>query len=81
MNKILLLAIFLFLLLGFYQQKRIYQYKAEGLRKSVIIDSLDCELQNSLNINTRYEITLDYLKEIDSNSAKKFEDFLNKNTE
>jgi hypothetical protein len=78
-----LLGIFLLfsILINIYQGKNIYKYKAEGLHKSVIIDSLDCELQNSLNINTRYEITLDYLKEIDSNSAKKFENFLNKNTE
>ena len=78
-----LLGIFLFfsILISIYQENRIYKYKAEGLHKSVTIDSLDCELQNSLNINTRYEITLEYLKEIDSNSAKKFEDFLHKNTE
>lgn len=78
-----LLGIFLLfsLLINVFQEKRIYDYKAEGLHKSVIIDSLDCELQNSLNINTRYDITLEYLKEIDSNSAKKFENFFDKNTE
>jgi hypothetical protein len=77
----LLMILLIFISISLFQEYRVYKFKEEGLLKSVIIDSLDSELQNSLNINTRYEITLEYLKEIDSSAAKSFEHFLNNYTE
>lgn len=47
----------------------------------ILSDSLRSELFNAQNMNGRYELSLDHLKEINPEAAKQFEDFLYKETE
>jgi hypothetical protein len=44
-------------------------------------DSLRLELFNSQNINGRYELSLEYLKEVNPKAAKQFENYLSNETE
>jgi hypothetical protein len=43
------------------------------IQKAQVVDSLETELTNSQNLNSRYELALEYLYESDSNLAKEFE--------
>jgi len=45
------------------------------------IDSLNNEIFINETIVTRYEISLDYLKEVNPKAAKQFEEYLSHNTE
>jgi len=45
------------------------------------IDSLHDESFNASTINGRYELSLDYLKEVNPKAAKQFEDYMNTQTE
>ena len=47
----------------------------------ILKDSLQTELFNAQNMNGRYELSLDHLKEINPVAAKQFEDFLYNETE
>ena len=47
----------------------------------ILKDSLQTELFNAQNMNGRYELSLDHLKEVNPEAAKQFEDFLYKETE
>ena len=77
------LGVILFLILGLSisQQVQINELKEQDLRNRVMIDSINCELEISNNMNTRYEITLEHLKDVDSNAVKVFEQYLKNNTE
>lgn len=82
-NLAFVLGVLLFLVLGVSvsQQVQINELKEQDLRNRVIIDSINCELETSNNIKTRYEISLDYLNNVDSNAVKIFEQYLENNTE
>jgi predicted nucleic acid-binding protein len=46
-----------------------------------IIDSLQDEMFNAQNINGRYELSLEHLREVNPKAAKQFEDYMSHETE
>jgi hypothetical protein len=78
---VLSVILFFFISMCIGEQVQINELKEQDLRNRVIIDSINCELENSNNIITRYEITLEYLNDIDSNAVKIFENHFKNNTE
>ena len=78
------------LLICYAQQKELAKLRSErkievlgggDIAKAQIIDSLQTELFNAKNMNGRYELSLEHLKEVNIEAAKEFEDFLYKETE
>ena len=50
-------------------------------RLNVELDSLKGEAFNTFTVNGRYELSLEYLKEVNPKAAKDFEDFFDHQTE
>ena len=57
------------------------QLQIETVKMQNQIDSLHDESFNASTINGRYELSLDYLKEVNPKAAKQFEDYMNTQTE
>jgi hypothetical protein len=78
------------LLICFLQQKELARLRSEpkievytggDIQKGQLIDSLRNEDFIKGTIITRYEITLEHLKETNPKAAKEFEDWMSQNTE
>lgn len=79
------------LVINFYQHKELNKLRTEinkpqvvvggDIQKAEVIDSLQSELFNAQNINGRYELSLDHLKEVNPKAANEFETFMNTQTE
>ena len=54
-------------------------YQRDSLMR--LTDSLNSELFVEKSMNGRYELTLDYLQDIDPKAAKKFNDYMSHETE
>lgn len=57
------------------------QLQTQTVKMQNQIDSLHDEAFNASTINGRYELSLDYLKEVNPKAAKQFEDYMNTQTE
>jgi hypothetical protein len=85
------------LILCYFQQKELAKLRSENkievlgggdIAKAQTIDSLQNKVDSLSNedfikgtIITRYEITLEHLKEVNPKAAAEFEDWMSKNTE
>ena len=75
------------LLLTAQQRSQIKELKSKqfiqggDIQKVNIVDSLNSELFNLQSINTRYELALEQLYEVNPSAAKEFDDYLNHETE
>lgn len=63
------------------QNEKITQLKTLVVKQEKQIDSLRTNLFEVQTINGRYELTLEYLKEVNPNAAKQFEGYLSSETE
>lgn len=81
-RSILGLASVALLLVTIYEQNQaVNRLKDNTVILKEQIDSLNTEVFNLQDINGRYELTVDYLKEVNPKAGKQFEDYLNNETE
>lgn len=81
------------LIINYFQTQELNKLRSENkpqiievlengdIAKGQLIDSLQSELFNANNMVGRYELTLDYLKEVNPKAAKDFENYFYKETE
>jgi hypothetical protein len=76
-NPLLTAGTVLALLYTIYgQNKELEKLRVSDKEYKAKIDSLDIELFNSKNELGRYEITLEYFREVNPKEAKRFEKYL-----
>jgi hypothetical protein len=63
------------------QKREIYEMGQEITKMQSQLDSLHDESFNASTTNGRYELSLEYLKEVNPKAAKDFEDFFSHQTE
>jgi cell division protein FtsB len=81
-RSILGLASVALLLVTIYEQNQaVNRLKDNTVILKEQIDSLNTEVFNLQDINGRYELSVDYLKEVNPKAGKQFEDYLNNETE
>ena len=78
------------LVINYYQQRELTQLRAGqkievvvggDIQKANTIDSLNDEIFILHTINGRYELSLEYLKEVNPKAAKQFDDYMSHETE
>ena len=65
----------------YHQKKEISELQQTVDKMQLQIDSLHDESFNSSTLNGRYELSLEYLKEVNPKAGKDFEDFFDHQTE
>jgi len=74
-------SVALFLYTMYTQNEKITELKTTVVKQEKIIDSLHTETFDATSANGRFELTLEYLKEVNPKAGKQFEDYLSSETE
>ena len=81
-NPLLTAGSLLALLYTIYTQNdKISELKTKVVTLQNVADSLHDESFNASTVNGRYELTLEYLKEVNPKAAKQFENYMSHETE
>jgi hypothetical protein len=74
-------SVALFLYTMYTQNVKITELKTTVVKQENVIDSLHTEAFDAKSTNGRYELTLEYLKEVNPKAAKQFENYMSSETE
>ena len=74
-------SVALFLYTMYTQNAKITELKTTVVKQENVIDSLHTEAFDAKSTNGRYELTLEYLKEVNPKAAKQFENYMSSETE